>query len=299
MEKKNNHILIFGSIGISLTLLNLIRNFVVNGLLTGSRQKGITSLNKNIEYSGNVLSDWFNLQIQGQFLFEFFAIAIMLLFLVFFIRNINHWKSYYTYENIAVSFFIVYVLFIIVSSTFSRYEAINNRLLAPAFLPLLWISTCQLPKWKKYMPHRKLEWIFFAFSIGIGIVLIGSYFAINKENLSYMSETGIPGYSEDSWKKSEIVNYLQKHDELFDSEPCIYSNHSQAVYFLSGHSVYSLPERVYKEDVEEFMEANSCLLVWFKLDPNTDLLTLNEIRKLKKVQRIKTFSDGEIFVLIN
>lgn len=298
-KKKSKHILLFGTTGVSLAVMNLIYNVIVNDLATGMRQKGITPLTKNIEYSGIVLSDWFQLQIQQQLIFEVIAIIIMLLFIVFFVKNINHWKSYYTYENIAVAFFIVYVLFIVLSSTFSRYETINNRLLAPAFLPLLWISTCQIPKWRKYMPHKQLQWIFLAFSLGIGFLIIGSYFAINRENLSYMTETGIPGYSEDTWKKSQIVNYLQHHDELFDKDSSIYSNHCQAVYFLTNHSIFTLPERVYKNDVKEFKETPYCLLVWFNLDNNPDLLNLKEISKYKKMECVKSFSDGAIYVLRN
>jgi hypothetical protein len=297
--KKIAHILLFGSIGVSLVILNLIRNIFENGLATGMRQESITTLSQNIGYYSSVLSDWLRLPILDKFFIQVFAVIIMLLFLLFFIRNINHWKSYYTYENIAVSFFIVYVLFIVLSSTFSRYETINNRLLAPAFLPLLWISTCQIPKWKNQMPHRRLKWVFLAFFLGIATVLIGSYFAINQDNLSYMNETGIPGYNEDTWKKSQLVNYLQTHKELFEDDSIIYSNHCQAVYFLTGHSVITLPERVYKNDVDEFKRTENSLLIWFNLDYNPDLLNLKEIRNYKRMKRIKSFSDGAIFILKN
>lgn len=298
-KKKTEHTLLFGSIGISLVALNLLRNVLENGLATGMRQKGVTPLSKNIEFSGGVLSDWFTIQFKEQLFFEILAIAIMILFIIFFIRNIRHWKAYYTYENASVAFFIVYVLFIIVSSTISRYETINNRLLAPAFLPALWISTCQIPKWRAKLPHRKLRWIFFAFSVGIGVIVIGSYFAINNENLSYMRETGIPGYTEDTWTKSRIVNYLQKNNEYFNPDSTVYSNHSQAVYFLTNHSVSSLPERVYKHDVKEFKTESPIVLIWFYNDPNPDLLTMKEIRKCKKVERVKSFSDGAIYILKN
>jgi hypothetical protein len=298
-KKKAEHTLLFGSIGISLVALNLVRNILENGLATGMRQKGVTPLTKNIEFSGGVLSDWFTIQFKEQLFFEILAIAIMILFIIFFIKNIRHWKSYYTYENTSVAFFIVYVLFIIISSTISRYETINNRLLAPAFLPALWISTCQIPKWRAKLPHQKLRWIFFAFSVGIATVVVGSYFAINKENLSYMRETGIPGYTEDTWTKSHIVNYLQKNDEYFDRDSTVYSNHSQAVYFLTNHSVFSLPERVYTHDVKEFKAESPIVLIWFYNDPNPDLLTMKEIRHYKKVERVKAFSDGAIYILKN
>lgn len=298
-NRKLVHILIFGSIGISLVGANLLRNIFENELVTGMRQNGITPLEKNIEYTGTVFSDWINLQFGGVWLFEILAIATLILFIFFFIRNINHWKSYYTFENITVAFFLVYVIFIILSSTFSRYETINNRLLAPAFLPLLWVSTCQIPKWRKKMPHRKLNWIFLAFSLGIATFLISSYYAINKDNLSYMNETGIPGFSEDTWTKSKLVNYLQKNDEVFKKGLTIYTNHCEAVYLLAGHSVNTLPERVYLENVEEFKLSKKSLLIWFNLDPDPEILNLKEIGNYKKMTRIKSFSDGAIYMLEN
>lgn len=298
-KRKSFHIFLFGSIGISILSLNLIRNIIQLGLATGMRQKGILPLLKNIEYSGNVMSEWLTFQLKEQLFFEILAVSVMLLFVIFFIRNLRHWKAYYRVENVTVAFFIVYVLFIVISSTISRYEIINNRLLAPAFIPLLWISTCQIPKWRKLLPHKQLSWLFFAFSIGIASVLIGSYVFVNRENLSYMNETGIPGYSEDTWKKSQLVHYVQRHNELFISDSTVYSNHSQAVYFLTGNVVYSLPERVYEIDVLEFKQTETCLLIWFSLDDNTDLLSLKEIEKVKKMKLIKSFPDGSVYELTN
>jgi hypothetical protein len=298
-KKKAVHILIFGVVGISLVVLNLLRNSLVTGLATGLRQKGITPLLKNVEFSGNVLSNWFSVGYNNSVFFEILAVSVMILFIFYFYKNINHWKAYYTYENIGVAFFIVYVLFIVISSTLSRYEQINNRLLAPAFLPLLWISTCQIPKWRKSLPHRKLNIIFLVFTLGIGGLLIGSYFAINQDNLSYMQETGIPGYSEDTWQKAHIVTFLQKHPEIFERDSVIYSNHNQAVYFMTGNSVEVIPERAYKHYVKEFMDYDSCLLIWFNLDLNPDLLTLKEIRKAKKMTQLYSFPDGAIFELKN
>jgi hypothetical protein len=298
-KNKLKHTMVFGGIGCSLVSINLIRNMLKMGLATGMRQKGITPFNKNVEYSGNVMSDWFSLHIEGQLFFELLAVAVMVLFFTFFIRNFKHWKAFYSFENVAVSFFIVYVLFIVISSTFSRYETINNRLLAPAYIPLLWISTCQIPKWRQQMPHRYIKWVFFVFSIGISVVLVGSYMAINRENIEFMNETGIPGYNEDSWQKSRIVSYLKKHDEYFDKDSTIYSNHSQAVYFLTGHSVSALPERVYKQDVKEFKTESPIVLIWFYNDPNPDLLTIKEIAQCKKMHCVKAFSDGAVYILKN
>ena len=99
-----------------------------------------------------------------------------------------------------------------------------------------------------------------------------------------MKVSGISGYNENAWRNSRIVNYLQQHDEYFDKDSTVYSNHSQAVYFLTNHSVSTLPERVYKEDVKEFKTESPIVLIWFYNDPNPDLLTLKEIHQYKKAE---------------
>jgi len=294
-QNKFLHIIYYGSTGISLVFLNLIRNVWEVGLATGQRQQGITPFTKNVEYSGKVFTDWFSIDIENQLYLKIIFLIILILFVAFFVRNVRHWKAYYTFENIIVTFFVVYVMFIVVSSTISRYEPINNRLLAPAFIPFLLVSTCQIPKWRKSLSVRLLRWVVFAFSIGIGMLFAYSFVMINKENLEYMLETGIPGYSEDTWQKSQLVTYLERHPEIFDTDSVVYSNHSQAVYFLTGNRSGTLPERAYKKDVEEFLSETSGILIWFNLDDNPDLLNLKEIGKSMKLKRLKTFRDGAIY----
>ncbi|MPM40578.1 hypothetical protein SDC9_87222 [bioreactor metagenome] len=295
--RKFSHGIYFGCISVSLVFINLIRNIWEVGLATGKRQEGTTLLSKNIEYSGKVFTDWFSFDINNQLFLKLIFILVIILFISFFIRNIKHWKAYYTYENILVAFFVVYVLFIIVSSTISRYESINNRLLAPAFIPLLLVSTCQIPKWRESLSKRLLRWIIWGFSLGIGGLFVYSFIMINKDNLEYMLETGIPGYSEDTWQKSQLVTYLRKDPEIFKMNENVYSNHCQAVYFLTGNQCATLPEMAYNEDVKEFFTNTSCILIWFNLDNNPDLLNLKEISKIMHLQPIKTFRDGTIYKL--
>ena len=60
-----------------------------------------------------------------------------------------------------------------------------------------------------------------------------------------------------------------------------------------------LPERVYKDDVKEFIEESPIVLIWFLNDPNTDLLNLNEIRQHKILRPLHRFDDGVIYLCIN
>jgi hypothetical protein len=298
-KQKAAHSSVFTVIGISIVASNLIRNALTTGLATGMRQKGITPLEKNIEYSGSVLSDWVNFSITNHLFFELLAIIIMGLFIFFFIRNVRRWKSYYTFENATVAFFMVYVGFIILSSTISRYETINNRLLSPAFMPLLWGSTCLLPKWRANVSGKKRKWLFLFVTLILGIFMCGSYISATHSNYSDMKDSGIPGYTEDPWTQSPTIRFLQHQHNLLDPDSTVYSNHNQAIYFFTGYPTETVPERVYTQDVNEFKEESPIVLVWFYLDPNTDLLSLEEIARIKRMRRLYTFPDGAIYLLTN
>lgn len=298
-NRKTIYSILFALIGISLVTANLIRNALVSGLATGMRQKGITPLGKNISYSGNVLSDWLNVSLSNRLFFELLAIVAMVFFIFYFIRNVRRWSSYYSFENTIVAFFIVYVSFIVISSTISRYETINNRLLSPAFLPLLWGTTCMIPKWGHSWRKREYQWLFFGFFACLGLFMYASYFMTTAANYQDTKDDGIPGYTEDPWTHSQTIHYLCAHKYLLNQDTTVYSNHNQAIYFFTGYPADLVPERVYKKDVADFKSESPIILVWFDLDPNADLLSIMEISRYKHIETIQTLSDGSIFLLTN
>ena len=124
-----------------LLVLNLIRNFFVASSFTGARQKGDTHFLTNVKYFGEVLGDWmlvskyaiFNTIYNALFLGLFFLIVCSFIFIFHFIKN----RKVITIQKIAISFAFIYSMFMILSATFSKYETINNRLLAPLFIPLV------------------------------------------------------------------------------------------------------------------------------------------------------------------
>jgi len=298
-KEKIRHLVLFGVIGCSLVTINLIHNAVATGLLTGKRQKGITPLSDNIAYSGSVLSDWTSLGGDGHYFFIVISLLIIALFVWLFLKNLKKKQDYHSYENIVIAFFIVYVGFIILSSTISRYEQINNRLLSAAFLPFLWGVTHKIPAWIRALHKKRHKWgvgiIFMAVSVGLCV----NYYAVNSDNYSFMQESGIPGYTEDSWRQSPTIHFIQRNRIYFDPDSVVYSNHSQAVYFYTNYAVEAVPEKAYKGDVKMFADESPIVLIWFYSDPNPELLSLKDIRKMKKLKVLHSFDDGTIFLCLN
>jgi hypothetical protein len=298
-KQKTTHLILFGAIACSLVTVNLIRNALSSGYLTGMRQKGITPLSDNIAYSGSVLSDWTTLWSTNHLFFLLITILVIALFVWLFIKNLVKSKEYHAYENSIIAFFIIYVGFIVLSSTISRYEQINNRLLSAAFLPFLWGITYKIPGWINALHHKRHKWGLGVISLTIAVALYANYYSVNAENYDYMHESGIPGYTEDDWKQSPTIHFLQHHLYYLDQDSSVYSNHCQAVYFYTNHAVDMVPERVYKKEVKNFNSDSLQVLIWFFNDLNSDVLSLKEIRKHKNLKPLHVFSDGVIYFCTN
>jgi hypothetical protein len=298
-KNKVPHLLVFGLIGCSLVTVNLIHNSIVSGLLTGKRQKGITPLSDNIAYSGNVLSDWTSLWGGSHLFFIAVGCIVIALFIWLFLKNLKRKVDYHSYENIVIAFFIVYVCFIIFSSTISRYEQINNRLLSAAFLPFLWGITYKIPTWIRALRKKRHKWGLGIIFSAIAVAVCANYYSINADNYSFMHESGIPGYTEDCWKQSPTIHFLQRNHLYFDPDSMVYSNHNQAVYFYTNYAVDAVPEKAYKGDVKMFNDESPIVLVWFYSDPNHDILSLRDVKRTKKLSILRSFSDGTIFLCLN
>ena len=298
-RKKLIHILLFGIIGISLISLNLIRNFFQTKTLAGSRLKGNTPFSQNLNYFGTVMCDWFSFLKDHYSFASVLGIIILIISIVtFFLHSINKQYSY-SYEKILPAFFTVYSLFIILSSTISRYETINNRLLSPAYIPFIAGISYHLPYWQKNI-SKKLWQI--SYAIGICILFIGFQYyqyKTNAKNYEDIKDDGIPGYAEDIWKNSPVVQFIQKDTLLAKHASQTFCNQNHAVYLFTGYSVTSIPERAHLKEVEQFHHYSNYYIIWFFTDENPDLLSISEIKQHAYLTLVHQFSDGVIFYCEN
>jgi hypothetical protein len=294
--KKIYHSIVFGMIGISLLTINLLRNQLSTGLLTGVRQKGIVSLHDNIQFFGNVLSDW----LPFASFTRPYSFILGLLFLsgalITFVYRVSKQKNYNSFENIASVFFLVFGWFMVISATVSRYEPINSRLLSPLFIPFIWFTTQSIPSIVKTINNKLIKVPVVIVSAIVAFILLYQHFQIDTATYKNESEGGIGGYTEDDWKVSATLQYLKKDSSFFNPIIPVFSNANHAVYFYTGRSVYSLPERVHTNKVVSLYATPTFKLIWFNSEENFDLLTLEELKQKKYLIPIKTFSDGTLFL---
>jgi hypothetical protein len=293
-RKKINHLLILGTVSCSLLLINLIRNSIVSETLTGMRQKGTTTFVMNMHYFGSILSDWLpvpknNMAVAFTLAYSFGIVCIGLFIIAWKHFRIN------AYETIAAAFSVVYPLFMMLSATISRYEQFTNRLLSPLFIPLIWTISWWLPWQAGRLAARQRKWII-AMAVLITIGFQYNQLATDYETYDGVKDAGIPGYTEDPFPQSGIVQFIRKNTGLFKPGYTIYSNAGDAVYFFTGLYSDLLPQKVFPQEVERYYAEQRDYLVWFNDVDNPDLVALQDILKHKKMTLIRQFDEGAVYV---
>ena len=270
---------------------NLFVNYSLSGTFTGGRESSLTTLNQNMHNLGKVFCDWLPA-------FSNYAIATILAYLVvvglsiFCVRTFLKNKAIEGLVNLSAFFSLIYILFMVTMATISRQEDLNSRFLTPAFIPLLlsgsnWIVS-------SYQRTKKI------FIVIIGVILFLGFqynqLKADAENWDGIKDAGIPGYTEDPWRYSETVLYIQKNISSFQKDFTIYSDAPGAVYFFTERPGLLLPHKDSKEEQQEFLEDNKCYVVWFNDGKDKDVIEQVFITDIKKMKPIKILSDGIIYM---
>ena len=302
-KKKIGHLFLFGLIACSLLALNIYRNRLVTGTLTGYREKAITTFGANLKDFGSVLCDWLPFFNEDYRLAAVVGACSILFCIGIFIYRLVRRRNFFSYENIALSFFVVYTVFILATATLSRFQPLDSRLLSPLFLSWLWGSTSWIPgainDWRIGRPHSRLNayslQLFRLACIAAAVSFQVGQWEVNAYNWNGVKYAGIPGYTEDQWQKSEMIHFIRAHKNTFDSATALFSNAFEGIWFLAGVQSDMLPHKDLPWDVKEFLKEDHFYVIWFNDAINTDLVTIEFITQHKKLVSEQHFSDGVIY----
>ncbi len=293
---KWKHIIVYSIISSSLLAINLLRNFLVATSFTGARQKGDTAFLTHVKYFGEVMGDWLLFSSIPHFNALGLGLVFILLIASIFIYRYLKNKEHNSFEKIAACFTLVYSLFMLLSATFSKYETINNRLLAPFFIPLLFTIGFYTISFIQWVKQPQWKYIFIGLFAFAGLFSVYSYYkgveAMQAEN----KEGGIGGYGDDDWVYSDLLVALKKDGNYFNQGIPVYANASHAVYFFTKRHLAILPETKHTEDLQKFYHMPQNILIWLNNEDNPSIDSLEEIKKHKNLTVLKQFKDGFIFL---
>ena len=258
------------------------------------REKSLSPVTRILHDTGTVFYDWlpfFNHNYSRAGVISVVVAGILMFTLVWqFIQR----KRLATYENIAAMFALIYLTFMVTMASVSRFERLNSRLLSPAFIPLLWIcSSWIVPVAQKVAPSKR-KWVFLTGLLLLFFFQFGQ-FSADYETWDGVKDAGIPGYTEDQWKYSPTVQFIEKDSLPFKKGYAIYSNANDAVYFFTGRQGWFLPNKENLKGVTDFFNNPRCYVIWFNDGDNPDLIGKNFIINTKKMKQVKQFEDGAIY----
>ncbi len=292
--KRFRHCLFFGIVSLLLLVVNLIRNETIVHLATGARQKSISSLLKNLEYFGGVLSDWLLIKRTPGFSI-FLTLCVLIIFLVSMLWCYFRRKTERRYEYIVAATGLFYCLFMLTTATLSRYEQFTSRLLTPMYIPMLWCASFWLPS--LVSKKKKVVKLFY---VSVALCLAALFLNIQLseafETYDGVKDAGIPGYYEDPFPQSEIVQFIEQYKPEFKSNYRIYSNAAEAVYLFTKLPARQLPQRVFPNEIRKYYQEKNNYLVWFNDVDNPDLLDEKTVIQNKDMILIKKFPDGAVYI---
>lgn len=296
-KQKWAHILSYGLVSVSLLAINLVRNYSVSGTLTGMRQKGVTPLLRNLYYYGDTFTGWFLFGTTHYQLCLIIGLVLLLLLILLFTRGIRRLAGEYpAFVGIALTFSLLYSVFMVLSATVSRYEEINSRLLSPLYVPLVFSLAFPLAWFTRRASRRFSRRAWRVGALGVLLLVLSSQLLADYQWYSDVAEGGIGGYTEDDWDDSPLVKFLEARPSPFLPGYTLYSNSPEGVYFFGGYSCQLLPQKAFPSTIAPYYAAPRQYLVWFDDGTNDAILSLQDVIGHKRMRLVQQFTDGAVYV---
>ncbi len=290
-KSKWKQVLFFELGAVIPVLINIIRNAAVSGTYTGVREKATRGLAENVQDMGSVLSNWFPLPQTIPAIAIGLIISIGLVCIAWIVFRFLQPQYFASFETIIATFILLYGGFMLVIASVSRFETLSSRLLSPLYIPLLLlISTLSI----LLIQHKhKIIRITIIVLLMLGYGYTHAYFyKTNALTWEGVETAGIPGYTEDQWKHSSMINYLQSHKNSIQQP--IYSNANDAVFFLTQIHAHALPHKDIPAELTTFLQMQGFYLIWFYDGQNDDLINVDYIQQYFKTKARWQFKDGII-----
>ncbi|TDW96835.1 hypothetical protein [Dinghuibacter silviterrae] len=224
--------------------LNLVRNQLISGTVTGDRQKNLLSLWTHLQRFGGVLCEWAPPLNRWPVLYA----PITLLFIAALIAIWKRKKGSLT--TICVTFTGIYTVFILGTSMLTAYESLDTRLLSPLFIPALLGIGGTIYKRTGPIPIIIL--------LVVGIMADATY--ITHPGIAYKRYVR---YDIQTLRQSPTLEFINTHPDIVDTNTSVYTNAPDILYLLSKRKESDyLPDQASPRDIRDFKNDRGAYVVW-------------------------------------
>jgi hypothetical protein len=308
--RKFQYTTIFGFIAAAPLTLWIVRNYILTATLFYHQRPSSEGVVKDICHILNVVSIWFVPREvfplfrrigAGVFLL---AILIGVLYVLF--NRAQRYSSIRAQTASAGVYVLSYCAFLLISAHRVVFERVNDRLLAPIYIFIIFFALIGLQKIADAIPWRwrnkKISHAIVILLLAIWLIAYPLPHSIRK--ISHHVNHGSIGYNVVEWQESPLVEWLRTHP----LDGVVYSNNPNEIYFLTGKHVQMSPAKhawrtpgftgdVRPEIKRRVQAGQRTYLVWFKGRCNSRLYSIEDLRSVFMLEEIVTVSDGTVYLL--
>jgi len=280
----------------------ILRNYYLTDTFVGRRAGSSFTLLDNLLMFVNVVINWYLPQQINKFqLFLLFMFLITGFTGIYILINRRKQKTISVKPIGSSLFFIIlYSGIIIISSTTTAFDKIDNRLLSPIYVPLIFVffflNDIILTFLSKRFDHKPV--------IGLYLILMAFLikYPINRTDYyinDYIENYGWE-YGSKKWKNNSVIDYLN-NSECYDKGYSIFSNAPEAVYILANmetrwslqKTMYNSPRLLIPQII--WYKEDKAILVWFNNLDRKFLFNINELKEKITMVKIAELKDGDIY----
>jgi len=315
-----SHLVLFGAISVAPLGAWAARNFLLANTLLGDRDPSPYPLHHNLYFSLIRALSWFipldYLAASLKFTKAHFALGAIAGYIVGLV-----WAPQYVWTDLRsgirrigpeLLFAGTYSIVLVVVSTLTAHEGINDRYMSPVFVPAVLIFLYLLER-RLARPASNFTVRIFGLTGSLAMrklayVILSAWLAIlsfrTAHTAAQLMKTGL-GYNHTDWQTSETASYLRRQILPGDIDIEIFSNDPEAVYILSGASASSSPEATGYKSGEprrpiasiagKWPASQMAFLVWFHKTERAHLFDVHELEQAVDLAAVEALKDGIIY----
>jgi len=306
-------LVIFGFVSALPLSLWIVRNYVVSSTLLGARTPSNYTFMQNVGFVLYTVASWFFplgalAGAAGSGKLSAFTIIVSAAIALFIgvgvaAALVNRRTGRYgclTGMVASGSFVVIYTGYLTISATSVAFDTIDDRLLAPVFVPITFLIFTGADHIAQMMMEgiRAKRTAVHVLAALMCIWLVYPASGVLADVRSSIRK-GAGVFSTDAWHNSPLINYLK--EARLDGQ--IYSNYPDAIYAVVRIPARytpkkdSLPIYGFRQFEKAVKEGKGSYIVWFNKNTSNSIYNVEELRPYFTIEKIAGLEDGEVYAV--
>jgi hypothetical protein len=277
-------------------LLWILRNYFLAGSPFGERGESIYNILEVKMISTET------------FLYWVFPVLILVPLSVLFaarhlkIINVSFTHIFYKID-IHLILIILFLSGTFISTSISAFDRLNNRLLFPAFIPLLTVFLILLDILKKNLSKWDNRKLFVIAGLILMLIPVGVYIRTDIRSFGTRIQKGAGGISTDEFQ-AKLPNLKGEMIKKLKAENNTYSNNPELLFYTTFVQSKKSPRRFFynsdevevnRENLAKYFGSGKNYLVWIGGNENELSYSPEELKKYVKIRLVSTGSNYQIY----